>query len=61
MYQVPKVDAWTVEFDAQCCGKTQGARITLAEMRRIHDTGEKFYLVVRKGRNQQIQGQAKRA
>lgn len=61
MYRVPKADAWTVEFDAQCCGKTQGARITLAEMRRIHDTGEKFYLVVRKGRSQQIAAQAKRA
>lgn len=54
MYRVPKEDSWAVEFDAQCCGKTQGRRITLAEMHRIRETGEKFYLIVRKGLRQQI-------
>lgn len=60
VYRVPKEDSWTVDFEAQCCGKTQGRRITLAEMHRICETGEKLYLVVRKGRDQQIAAQARR-
>ena len=59
-YRIPKEDSWTVDFDAQCCGKTMGRRITLAEMERLRVTGEKFFLVVRKGRTQQIKAQARR-
>lgn len=54
MYRVPKEEVDAVEFDAQCCGKTQGRRVKLAEIARLSLTQEKFYLVVQKGRNQAI-------
>jgi hypothetical protein len=60
MYRVPREDAWVVDFEAQCCGKTQGAKVTLAELYRLQQTNEKFYLIVRKGHHQQIAAQAKR-
>jgi len=60
-YRVPKEDSWAIEFMSQCCGKTQGRRITFAEMYRVQQTGEKFYLIVQKARVQQIKAAPKKA
>jgi len=60
MYRVPKEDTDSVEFEAQCCGKTQGRRVKLAEMYRLQVTGEKMFLVVGKRRHQEIRSVASR-
>lgn len=60
-YRVPKYDTDTINFDAQCCGKTMGAKVTLAQMARLRASGEKFYLVVQTKRTQEIKAQPRRA
>jgi hypothetical protein len=54
MYRVPKEDVEAVEFEAHCCSRTMGRRVKLAEMARLSATGEKFFLVVKKNRFQEI-------
>lgn len=41
---------------ATCCGKTSSARIPIEEVFRIKRTGEKFYVVTRKGSAQGLRG-----
>ena len=43
-----------VDFDAQCCGKTQGAHVSRMDLHRIRVTNEKIWLVVKKGRVQGV-------
>lgn len=59
-YRIPKAESWTVDFDGQCCGKTMGRRMTMAEMYRLQQTNEKFYLIVRKAETQNARAQARR-
>lgn len=58
-YRVPKEDVEAIEFEGACCGRTMGRRVKLAEIARIRETGEKFYLVVQKNRFQEIRKQAR--
>lgn len=50
---VPKDDV--LEIDAHCCGKQMGRRITIEELRRIHATNEKLWLVVGRHQTQSIE------
>ena len=48
------------DIEGECCGKTQGARITAEQLMRIKASGEKFFLTVRKGQLQGVKALAKR-
>lgn len=43
-------------LEAKCCGQTRGARIPLREVFRLRDTGQKWYIITRKGLNQGARG-----
>lgn len=58
-YRVPKEDTDSIEFDSVCCGRQMGRRVKLAEIARIRQTGEKFFLIVQKRRNQEIRKAAR--
>ena len=60
MYRVPKEDAAAVEIEAQCCQRTQGRRVSLAEMARVSRSGEKLFLIVQAKRHQEFRKLAAR-
>ena len=58
-YRVPREDVYAIEFEADCCGRTVGRRVSLADMARARYSGEKLYLVVTKRQSQGFRQQAK--
>lgn len=48
----PTNDFHAVTVEAECCGKTQGIRVTHDELMRVKRLGEKLWCVVRKGQAQ---------
>ena len=49
-----------VDIEAKCCDHTQGKRISTDELLRLKNTGQKLFLIVKKGRYQGF-GEIKRA
>lgn len=43
-----------VEIDAQCCGRTQGARVPVEKLLEVKRSGGKLYLVVGPRRSQGV-------
>lgn len=43
-----------VEIDAQCCGRTQGVRISVEQLLHVKRTQEKLYVVVGPRRSQGV-------
>lgn len=53
--QRTRVDWYSMTIEAECCGKQQGRRVSLEEIKRIHDTGDKLWLVVGRGQSQTVE------
>jgi hypothetical protein len=53
------LNAWSWSFQAQCCGQTRGARLSVEEVLRVQATGEKYYAIPRRGHTQTIKPQAR--
>lgn len=47
---LPVTTPYHLEIEAQCCGLTQGARLSTDEIMRLKRLNEKLYLVVGRGR-----------
>ena len=50
-----------IEIEGQCCGATQGARVSVEEIMRIRRAGEKLFLVTSSGKHEHHVGWFKRA
>lgn len=50
------VSAYYVEIEAQCCGKTQGKKVSVDELLRLKRDNQKLWVVVKKGAYQGVGG-----
>lgn len=57
---LPVKSAYYVELEAQCCGRTQGIRMSVDELMRAKRGGEKIYAVAKVGHYQGF-GELRRA